>query len=150
MKRRQFLTFPCALFVGLLGVGCGGGGGSSGKFQSGEDPETPLKIPRILSQPKSQVVVTGAMATFSVVAEGQSLSYQWQRDGVNILNATGSSFTSGAVTLLDDGAIFSVSVENTAGAVVSDTAILTVDESSITVDATTISVDSVSLTIDQV
>lgn len=47
--------------------------------------------PRILVQPQGQNVQPGARVTLSVEAAGTSpLSYQWQRNGVNIGGATGS------------------------------------------------------------
>jgi hypothetical protein len=45
------------------------------------------------SQPQSQTVSQDSTVTFSVSATGQGLlSYQWQKDGVDIPDATGSSF----------------------------------------------------------
>src|SRR5580704_3558029 len=46
---------------------------------------SPSSPPTITSQPTNQTVVAGQTATFSVVANGTSpLSYQWQKNQVNI------------------------------------------------------------------
>jgi hypothetical protein len=89
--------------------------------------------PVIASPPVDQTVTAGQSATFSVVASGSVLSYQWKRDGGDIPGATGSSYTLPAVSLADDGASFTVVVTNGAGTVESAAAILRVS-----VDAPTI------------
>lgn len=43
------------------------------------------------------------------------LSYQWQRDGVNVANATGSSYTLGGVQMTDDGSRWTVVVTGAGG-----------------------------------
>ena len=49
--------------------------------------------PIILTQPVSQIVLTGQVATFSVVAAGtEPLSYQWQQNGTNLPGASTASF----------------------------------------------------------
>ena len=48
--------------------------------------------PAISTQPLSQTVASGASATFTVVATGTApLSYQWQKDGSAIANATAAA-----------------------------------------------------------
>jgi uncharacterized protein (TIGR03437 family) len=82
--------------------------------------------PTITTQPASQTVGAGQTVTFTVVATGSApLTYQWQRNGANIVGATGSSFTTGT-TLLDDGVAFTVVVTNASGSVTSNQAVLTV------------------------
>lgn len=89
---------------------------------------TASEAPVILQQPASQRVSAGATVTFSVGASGSSpLSYQWQRNGVNISGATGASLTLAAVATSDSGARFRVRVSNSAGSVLSSEATLTVD-----------------------
>ena len=86
-----------------------------------------MVAPALATQPRSLTAVDGFAATFSVTATGSSpLSYQWLRNGVAIPAATGTSFTAGGVTPLDDGAQFSVTVSNAAGSATSDAATLTV------------------------
>ena len=51
------------------------------------------QAPLITTQPQRTAVGQGSNATFSVIASGGSLSYQWQFQGSNIAGATGSSYT---------------------------------------------------------
>jgi glucose/arabinose dehydrogenase len=82
--------------------------------------------PVITTQPTSQLVSVGYSATFSVAASGPSpYSYQWMRNGVNINNATASSYKF-ATTLADNGAQFRVRVSNAFGNTLSNLATLSV------------------------
>lgn len=93
--------------------------------------------PTITSQPVSKTVVVGNTATFSVTAAGTNpLSYQWQKNGVNITGATSSSYTTPATTLADSGAAFRVAVKNSVGIVTSASAALTVNSASLQLIAT--------------
>jgi len=84
--------------------------------------------PSITSQPANQTVTVGQMATFSVTASGTApLSYQWQKDGVDISGATLASYTTPPATTQDNGAQFTVAVSNSAGKTPSNPATLTVD-----------------------
>jgi hypothetical protein len=47
--------------------------------------------PLIISQPASLTVTQGSTATFSVIATGSSLAYQWRFNGTAISGATGSA-----------------------------------------------------------
>jgi Ig-like domain-containing protein len=81
--------------------------------------------PTITVQPQSQTVMAGSSATFSVTATGSMpLSYQWSKDGLILDGAVNSSFTIPAVVLQDDGSKWWVVVSNSAGSVMSNTAIL--------------------------
>ncbi|MBI5018195.1 MAG: Ig-like domain-containing protein [Deltaproteobacteria bacterium] len=83
--------------------------------------------PQILLPPADVNVVEGATATFSVAASGSPpLSYQWMRNDVPILGATGPSYTTPSTFFLDDGAVFSVIVSNDQGSATSAGALLTV------------------------
>jgi len=84
--------------------------------------------PTITTQPVSMTVTEGNAATFSVVASGTGLSYQWLKDGTSISGATSSSYTIAATALTDAGT-YSVYVANTAGYVLSNDVILTVNSS---------------------
>ncbi|MBZ0175724.1 MAG: carbohydrate binding domain-containing protein, partial [Candidatus Methanoperedens sp.] len=86
---------------------------------------TPV-LPGIVTHPAGQTVVTGQTATFSVVATGTSLSYQWQKNGTDIAGATGASYTTPPATLADNGSVFRVNVTNSVGSVISNGAVLTV------------------------
>jgi glucose/arabinose dehydrogenase len=83
--------------------------------------------PGIISHPANQSVTSGQNATFSVGASGSTpLSYQWQRNMVNISGATSSSYTLMSATLADNGARFRCVVSNSFGSATSNEASLTV------------------------
>jgi len=107
----------------LLAAIAGCGGSSS----SGSSNPT---APSITTEPRDQTVNVGETATFSVVAGGTApLSYQWQKGGADISGATGSSYTTPAAAMADNGSHFRVTVSNTAGSVTSNAALLTVSSS---------------------
>ena len=54
------------------------------------------------------------------------MHYQWTKNGANIAGATNASYTTPATTEADNGALFAVTVSNTAGSVTSNNARLTV------------------------
>jgi photosystem II stability/assembly factor-like uncharacterized protein len=86
---------------------------------------TPPAIPA--NEPADVTVNVGRSATFSVNATGTApLSYQWQRDGVNIAGANAASYTLANAQLSDSGARFRVIVSNGQGNVTSREATLTV------------------------
>jgi hypothetical protein len=81
----------------------------------------------ITAQPANQSVVVGQTATFSVVATGTgTLTYQWKKSGAAISGATAPSYTTPATTSADNGAQFAVTVTDSNGSVVSNSATLTV------------------------
>ncbi|MBZ4417601.1 PQQ-dependent sugar dehydrogenase [Myxococcus sp. RHST-1-4] len=83
--------------------------------------------PTLLRQPESQLILAGQPVTFSVEAGGATpLTYQWQRDGMDLAGRTSTSLSLPAVTLSDSGARFRVRVSNTYGSVLSNEAVLTV------------------------
>jgi hypothetical protein len=83
--------------------------------------------PGIVTPPASQTVFAGANVTFTVSASGTPpLSYQWQKDTVNIGGATGSSLALTSVTSADAGS-YRVVVTNTAGSITSAAATLVVN-----------------------
>ncbi len=91
---------------------------------SPEDPPASTP-PSITSHPLGQSVATGLTATFTVGATGSTpLSYQWQKNGVDILGATLSGYTTPATVTGDSGATFRCRVINSAGDVTSNSAIL--------------------------
>src|SRR6266700_2620801 len=94
--------------------------------------------PTITTPPASQTVTAGQTATFAVVAAGTApLSYQWQKNGVNIAGATAASYTTPATTTSDSGSTFRVVVTNTAGTVTSAAATLTVNPAPVAPTITT-------------
>jgi hypothetical protein len=64
---------------------------------------TVLMPPSITQQPVGLTVCEGQSASFTVVATGAGLSYQWRKDGVNIPGATGSTYTIPSVTPANAG-----------------------------------------------
>ena len=87
---------------------------------------TALK-PTITTEPQAQNVLAGATATFGVVANGSApLGFQWRKNSANISGATSASYVTPATTGADSGSVFDVIVSNTAGAVTSAAATLTV------------------------
>ena len=107
-----------AVTLGLLGISaCGGGWNGVNTSQA----------PIIATQPLSQAVTEGRVATFSTTATGTGpLTYQWYKNGVLISGATSSTYTTPATTNGDNNASYTVVVSNAAGSVTSAPAILTV------------------------
>jgi len=88
--------------------------------------------PTITTQPSNQTVTAGQTATFTVVAAGTApLSYQWQKNTVNIAGAIASSYTTPATATTDSGSTFAVVVSNTAGKMTSTGATLTVNPATV-------------------
>ncbi len=83
--------------------------------------------PTITTHPASRTVTVGQPVTFSVTATGAApLSYQWQRNGIDIIGATQPSYTLANAQPSANGARFRVRVTNGAGAATSNDATLTV------------------------
>lgn len=81
----------------------------------------------VLTGPSNQSVAVGATATFSVSVAGVGpFTYLWYLNGIAIPGATSSSYANVNSQLSDSGKLFSVSVTNAAGTVVSGSATLTV------------------------
>ena len=77
--------------------------------------------------PQSQTVSVGAKVTFTVQTTGSgTITYQWKKNGVDILNAKGANYVIDAAALTDNGAKYSVSVSNGTSNVLSTEAFLTV------------------------
>ncbi len=91
-------------------------------------------IPTITTQPSSQSVSVGSLASFSVVASGGGLSYQWQRSNNGGTTWNSVSGGSGGTTanysfttvLADNSAQFRCYVSNSFGNATSNAATLTV------------------------
>jgi alpha-tubulin suppressor-like RCC1 family protein len=89
---------------------------------------TLLAGPTITSQPQSQTVSAGATATFSVVATGSGLSYQWWSAAPGsstfaaISGATASSYTTPPVTQAVSGTQYECVVSNALGMATSNAA----------------------------
>lgn len=98
--------------------------------------------PVIVTHPSSLEITEGDNATFSVVASGNDLSYQWKtlKDGTwyNINGANSASYTTLASRSLN-GNQYRCQVSNAAGGVYSNTATLTVTSSAGSISTPTIS-----------
>ncbi len=100
---------------------------SRGANQVGRIAYSASLPPIITLQPSSQLVSVGFSATFSTSAGGEPpLSYQWQRNGVNIAGATSASYTLNNAQTTDSGARFRAVVTNARGTATSNEAVLTV------------------------
>ena len=85
-----------------------------------------LVPPAINVQPTNMMASVGGTAIFTVTASGSTpLYYQWNWNGANILGATNSSLT---LTNLQWGqaGIYSVTISNVIGSIISSNAILTI------------------------
>jgi hypothetical protein len=109
-------------------------GGQVGVSSSGQ---VTVKVAPTISQgPVNITVKSGKTATFTITASGGSdpnavtpndpLLYQWQKDSVDILGATSSSYTTPPTVLIDKGSKFRCNVANSSGHATSEEAILTV------------------------
>jgi hypothetical protein len=82
--------------------------------------------PFISLQPASCTNIVGTTATFTVVASGSTpLTYQWMKNGVNIVGATSTNFIIVSVQT-NDAATYSVAITNAYGSVISSNAVLNV------------------------
>jgi glucose/arabinose dehydrogenase len=98
-----------------------------GTATSNEATLTVNAPPAITGQPADQTVTQGQAASFGIVAGGSAtLTYQWQRNQVNISGATASTYTIAATALADNGAKFRCVVTNAFGTANSNEATLTV------------------------
>jgi hypothetical protein len=94
--------------------------------------------PSITAQPVSSSVVAGQTASFSISASGTApLNYQWRKNSIVIAGATSASYTTPPETTSDNGAQFSVVVNNSAGNATSNAATLSVTTSPVAPSITT-------------
>jgi hypothetical protein len=88
-------------------------------------PAASSTAPQITQHPSNQTVPVGATATFSVAATGTApLSYQWQKNSVNIAGATVSSYQTPPTVLADNNTTYRAVVTNAIGTATSNAATL--------------------------
>jgi hypothetical protein len=92
---------------------------------------TAQTLPTIVTQPQNQTVSYGSNATFTVVADGTDLRFQWRKVGVELTdysNVAGSQTASLKLVGVGqrDAADYAVVISNGAGAITSSIASLTV------------------------
>lgn len=125
------------------------GGNLEGEPTSGTG--TVVKAPTITTQPTSQTVNEGETATFTVVATGENLSYQWQQSTDNgqswtdISEAKAATYTTVATTTDMSGNQYRCVVSNSAGSVTSNAVTLTVEKKTVPVTGVTLNPTSLSL-----
>ena len=80
--------------------------------------------PQFTAHPQSQAIPEGNPVTFAATVTGAT-SYQWKKNGTNIVGATANTFNIGSVVPADAGS-YIVTVGNSAGSLSSTPATLTV------------------------
>jgi hypothetical protein len=96
-------------------------GGTTASLETNPANLVVMTAPQISAQPQSSTVAAGTQATFSVTAtSADPLSYQWQKAGVNIVNATGATYTIPSAAA-GDAASYRVVVTGTHGGFTSST-----------------------------
>ncbi len=97
-------------------------------------PSLPASAPAFAAQPHDTAVTSGSAASFMVSATGNgTLSYQWQKNAVNISAATSSIYSIPAAAVTDTGSyavIVTDSLGNTAATNTSNAGRLTVNTAS--------------------
>ena len=104
-------------------------------------PKPPVEeLPAILTQPQSVSVKAGEQAVFTLAASGSSVHLQWQvdkNDGNGFVDIAGADTTGYKIDVTDvayNGYKYRCVLSNSAGAVTTDIATLTVTEKVTTVD----------------
>ena len=74
-----------------------------------------LAVPVITDHPDDYTATEGDTAKFYVSAEGSQLSFQWQKNNVNIPLATDTFYIDTNILLADDGALYRCIASNASG-----------------------------------
>ncbi|MEA3446908.1 MAG: immunoglobulin domain-containing protein [Bacteroidota bacterium] len=82
--------------------------------------------PSITNQPSDKGVCEGEHVTFSIIAIGSGLSYQWKKDGSNISGANNNSYIINSVSA-SDAANYTCYITGVCGNITSNQATLTVN-----------------------
>ena len=78
------------------------------------------------TQPKDTSIIDSSKAKLSIVATGDSLRYQWQRNDTDITNATLSSYTTPVMRVAESGTTFRCIVKSGTDSIISKRATVTV------------------------
>ncbi len=123
-------AFRSALLSVCLVLAACGGADAPPPPESGPVPPVLPTPPTITQQPTNVTVTAGQPASFTVAASGTApLTYQWQRNGVDIAGANATTYAIAATALADSGAAFRAIASNVAGSATSNAATLTVTAS---------------------
>jgi hypothetical protein len=79
-----------------------------------------------ITHPRSQTVLPGSTVTLSAFAVGDAPAYRWQRNGLTLAGATGTSLTLSNVQTLQAGS-YTVTISNSTGTLASRAAVLKVN-----------------------
>jgi pectin methylesterase-like acyl-CoA thioesterase len=86
----------------------------------------PTTLPTITSQPTNKTASAGSATSLSVAAYGlPNPSYQWRKNGTNIVDQTSATLSINSANLADS-ATYSVIISNSAGTITSSNAVLTI------------------------
>ena len=99
---------------------------SCGTFTSPVAVVVVNQAPAITSQPVDKEICVGQSTTFSVVATGTNLTYQWFKGGVAISGATSSTYTISNATEADSGDFYCIITSASCPPLPSDTVTLLV------------------------
>jgi hypothetical protein len=112
---KRLLAVLTAGVAAVVFIGCGG-----------EEPTSPKNAPQITQQPVSVSAYVGQSVSLYVIATAKPApTYQWRKDGVDIVGATQWEYVISSVTAADSG-IYTVVVSNSEGSVTSSGGTLTV------------------------
>ena len=92
---------------------------------------TPTAGPTITAPPLDQMVAEGKTATFTVMATGTGLTYQWQRNGLDIPGETRTSYTTSPTLGSNNGFKYRVRVSSGGVSVYTRAATLIVESSAV-------------------
>jgi hypothetical protein len=118
-------------FVVMLLTEFTGGSGSGYTIRDWLEFDTTLvtgngvAAPVLTNQPTAQSAAAGSAVTLTVAAVGPGLTYQWFKDGVAVIGATGAALTFASVKPTDAG-IYTVRIVGSGGTVTTKPAELTV------------------------
>ncbi len=87
-------------------------------------------LTRITTDPIDQIQNVGETVSFNVTASGENLTYQWQKDGIDISNETTSNLTLNSV-MVSDQADYTCVVTGSCGTVISSVGSLIVIDTNI-------------------